>query len=500
MSIIPSSVSLLDRVATSHGVTCRLTIMVNGVSQGTIPYVAGGTPSTGASGSSTTDNTGPTITLDTTNAQMSQLTFTYVDPTGDLIPGFTDGSGPLQPTGVEIKAESGLVDMITGDVTWFPAGVFGVSEVDGSHGTGDNTDVGPVFTATCYDRSQTVSASIFTDSFDIAAGTEAGEAIMLILGQQAPWISAAMTNFAPTDFTVAEQQFAPDDDPWQASQQIAQSAGMVLYFDYQGILVMKPVPTANNEPVSLIIQEGALNLYNALQTTISNSPGYNGVTVVSTDVNLTAAVQATAWDSNPASPTYYLGPYRMRPAPSVSLDNIETVEQALAAAQGLLPQTLGLTRQAVVSMIPFPSLNPYDLVYLGSAALKVGEALIVSGITMPLDYSQLASVTLVPIGSPTSQISPLSGPGAAGYGNIGSGPELFSGPSIFDLPTLGGGLGSRFGLGGFLGLDIARRVIWEGPGGVWQNAKGLYGWAAGFMETDAEGDLVDVGEIAEDAL
>jgi len=431
---------------------------------------------------------GGTVTIDATAENIRTCSFSCLDPTGVLTPVDPDG-GKLMPDGTEIHIFAGyLLDDIDSDVTLFSQGIFRLGEVDVVSGSASGAP-GPVLNITGTDRSIRISSNLFTDAFAIAAGTTVPQAILDIIAQQASWCTAV--SIVNSTATVAAQAYQPGDDPWQAIQEVAASAGLLAYFDRDGVLRVINDPSANpTKPTALFI-DGAASTVTSVTRVTNNSPGYNGVIVTGQSLSGSSAViSGSAFDSDPQSSTYYLGPYGSVPAPPVQASTVTDNASAAAMAKALLPQVLGLTRQVVVDTVPCFWLDAYDLIYVANAATQTKEVLILEQATIPLDYSQLAAVTGVPLGSPISQFDGLSNaPSVAAYAPTSGGAFNYNtatGTYTYGTST-GGGFGGFGGLGGlgggglfggggfFNGGNVVSRVLRRGNGGytVKRDAQGI---------------------------
>ena len=409
---------------------------------------------------------GGTVTLDATAENLRTCSFSCLDPNGVLTPLDPDG-GQLMPDGTEVQIYAGYLFEDT--TTLFSQGIFRLTEVDTVSGSTSGSP-GPVLNVTGTDRSIRISTNLFADAFAIAAGTNVATAVLDILAQQASWCT--QVSIVNTSATVAAQAYQPGDDPWQAIQEVCASAGLLAYFDRDGILRVINDPSANpTKPTALFI-DGAANTVTSVTRVTSNSPGYNGVIVTGQSLSGSSAViSGSAYDANPQSPTYYLGPYGMVPAPPVQASTVTDNTSAAAMAHALLPQVLGLTRQVVVDTVPCFWLDAYDLIYVANVATQTKEVLILEQATVPLDYSQLEAVTGVPLGTPISQFDGLSNaPSVAAYAPTSTGAVNYNpttGTYTYGTSTSSGGIGGLggFGTGGFGGFGIFGGGFGGGGGG-----------------------------------
>lgn len=418
--------------------------------------------------------TGGTITVDTTAQQMRTCSFQCLDPDGVLTPTET-GGGILEPIGVEVAIEVGF--LINGTPVLYPQGVFQVTECDTATGAGGGTAgilPGPILTVTGSDRSLRISAALFDDTFTIPQGTAVTDAINLILASQAPWVTTAIT---PTSFQVAQQIYAPGDDPWTAILNLATAAGMVAYFDPLGVLVVRTDPAVAGSPTALALAGGPECLLADITVAVSNSPGYNGIIVVGTSASTGAPVSGFAYDMDPNSPLYALGTYGKRPAPPVQVSSPIEADQCTAMAQVLLPQVLGLTRTIAMDMLPTPFLDAYDLCTVDFPIVGANGTYIVQSMVVPMDYSTLQTLTVVPLGTPITQLE-AGGISVAQFASGGSAYIYSPFTNSYSFVPYGqtgtpAGNGGAFGAGGLAGLlglpghGIGWGVLWNG-GRWWQ--------------------------------
>lgn len=426
---------------------------------------------------------GGTVTLDITAANLRTCTFQTIDPSGLI-------QAILQPTGVELLIEKGFI--INGSPVLYPQGVFGVTELDVAAGAGGNVDPGKVLTIDGTDRSARISAAEFDDTFTTGDSYTVPQCIEQVLRSQAPW---CQSNVEPSDFIPTQQIYAPGDDPWQAILSICQAAGMVAYFDANGILVVRSNPGATAKPAVVAIQDGPGNFANSITNIVTSDPGYNGVIVVGTNPTNNDPIPAAAYDMDPQSPTYALGPYGKRPAPPVTISTVTAVGQAQIIANALLPQVLGLTRTVAMDIVPLPFLDAYDLVYVQNALAQVNGTFLLQLATISLDFSVLDNITVVPLGTNIDQLLNNKGPSDAQFaptsGLFAGGASFIFKPFTNDFTfTPFSSNGTKVGLpnlpgGGLINPNFPGS-IWSG-GRIFHKLRGDGGW----FERDAEDDVED---------
>lgn len=388
-----TAVSLPARLPVSHRTTTRLTLLTKGN-----PVLALPGPLVAANSSGSASSvTGGTIAMDTTSTVGRTATFSIVDPTGQLVPGI---SAFLEPAGNEVLIEYG-VDLGNGVFTYYPAATVGIVTADvvdtlpSGTTTGSTAGtVGPVMTLTCSDRSQVIGASSVVSTYQTADGIDTTTAIYQLISQAVPWLPGFAYRLQTTGFPLPSQIVAVGANPWTTAQGWAASAGYRLYIDASAHIVLEPAVPAG-VPVR-VYARGVGQILAGISLAWDASQAFNGVTVIGSYPG-SIPVQATAWDVNPGSPTYYLGPFGPRPAPPLTSSTAQTVSQCLAAAQALLPSVLGLSRSLTITTIPDPTVREYDTVIVNSPQDGVSGMWQVRSFTLPLDYTALMAQVLVPV-------------------------------------------------------------------------------------------------------
>lgn len=274
-----------------------------------------------------------------------------VDPTGALVP--TISAGYFSPlSNNELRLSVGI--MVDGAAEYVPQGVF---HLEGAK-TSDTTE-GLTITLSAYDRARRYSRArrLTPKVFDAAAATPISTAIASLLTDAIP--GTVVLGDTPV-YTTPSQTLDTGGDPWEFSRALAESMGYELFFDRYGNCILQAIPDPNAAgPPDWVYAEGVGALL-SVERDQSNSNVFNGVLVTgSNPSNATPVRSAMTWDTEPTSPTYYLGPYGQVPDFWQS-DKIGTVDQANAAATGRLNRNKQLTEKVTFSIIPNPAIDPGD--------------------------------------------------------------------------------------------------------------------------------------------
>jgi hypothetical protein len=347
------------------------------------------------------------VDADRTASVRRRLSMTCTDPLGELTP---ERAGDiLTPYGTELRPYMGVI-YDDGEIEVCALGVFRLSTVtliddsgtgtaSGGSATSGGSSVrqvggasgGLTITMDAYDLSRTVSRDKFTTPYTIAEGTNVIQAIKSILSRTFPDLSYDAMG---SNLTVAPTQvFDAGEDPWAVAQGLAMSLGAELYFNILGNVTIEPstdIRSLTAADFEYIEGEGSTML--GVEKIFSDEPGYNGVVVIGeSPADDLPPVTATAWDSDPHSLTYHLGPYGEVPM-FLQDQLVKTTEEAQAMANAVLSNILGFVNQLNVDALTNPAFECGDVVRIVRARSKIADYFVVDAFTVP--FSALDSQTL----------------------------------------------------------------------------------------------------------
>lgn len=331
------------------------------------------------------------VKVDRTAAVRRSGSFTLVDPTGSLTP--LDSTSPLAPFGSIIKPYRGVkytTGALAGSTEVVPLGIMRISQ---SHVT-DTGDGLQGISVDCYDLSRTMSRDKFTVPYGVDQGTNIIAAIIALIKRSFPdaqfdAISSSITTAAPLSFNTG-------DDPWQdMTDNLAVAAGVEVYQNVDGTWKVAPPSDVNSlpAPVWQFVEGPGCQLIEA-DLMLTDDPGYNGV-ILTTDStgDATAPIRSEVWDNDPASPTYYLGPYDDVPY-FVNNSTVTTQADADAAALAQLNLILGVQSQLSITAMVNPALDAGDTVLVQRARDGINAKYAVDGLTIPMSASGTMAVTV----------------------------------------------------------------------------------------------------------
>jgi hypothetical protein len=303
-----------------------------------------------------------------------------IDPLGIFVPEGT--SGILTPFGTEVRPYRG-VEYADGTIEVYPLGVFRLARVTLTESSSSAANSGVRIALEMYDRSRTIARDKFTNVYTVPSGTNILTAIKLILGRT--FADLEYDSITTPLATTAPQVYDTSDDPWQAVTKLAASIGCEIYFDTEGRVVIAPPTDIDALPApDFTYIEGKRSTMMDLQSVFSDEPGFNGVIVTGESPgDEKPPVRAEAWDNEPSSPTYRLGPYGEVPM-FITDSNVKTTADAQKMADSLLKQQIGFAAQLTITSWVNPTLEAGDVVEVQRPKMNVAGLYVVDSFNVPL--------------------------------------------------------------------------------------------------------------------
>lgn len=242
------------------------------------------------------------------------------------------------------------------------------------------------------DQSRQVSRNTWQDVYYIPANTNYAVAIQEIVDNRLPGLQY---NFQSTPFVTPKIVLGTQlgNDPWQDAQDLATAIGFELFFDAAGICTLREVPDPATTQSVWTFTDGANPTIAQLDRTLTDQTTYNYVICYGESVDNTEPVQAVAFDDDPNSPTYYLGPYGIVSTTFQSA-MITTTAQAQAAANALLLAVKGASENVALTVVPNPALEPGDVVTVEVSDAKITGTFLVNDIQTPLSAGEGQTLTV----------------------------------------------------------------------------------------------------------
>lgn len=230
-----------------------------------------------------------------------------------------------------------------------------ISRGDGQTGGGTSIKVHVT------DLSRAIKRNVWQQPFTIPSGMNYGLAAQAMvlnrLPSQTAFSIATTTRVTP----LLVYGLSQGGDPWQDIQELAQAIGFEAFFDAKGVFVFRPVPDPRlGSPVWAFSEDSVLMVAEA-QRELSDEQTFNDIVVIGQSTSSQNPVSAEAFDNDPSSPTYILGPYG-RVTQRLTFNQIITADQAQDAANATLYNSLGAAETVTITVVPMPALEPGDVI------------------------------------------------------------------------------------------------------------------------------------------
>lgn len=282
----------------------------------------------------------------------------------------------------------GMIDKVTVTTS---VGAFGSGSSSGAPNSsgviskgGGQSGGGTAIKVHVTDLSRAIKRNVWQQPFTVAGGTNYGTAAQQMVVNRLPdqtvfaISSTTRTTGGPLIFGLQQ-----GGDPWQDIMELAQAIGFEAFFDAKGVFVFRPVPDPRiGDPVWTFGDPSNPQIVEASRE-LSDEQTFNDIVVIGQATASANAVSAEAFDNNPASPTYILGPYN-RVTQRLTFTNIFAQDQAQAAANATLYNSLGAADTVTITVVPMPALEPGDIVKIVSSNINVNGTYMVNSMTISL--------------------------------------------------------------------------------------------------------------------
>jgi hypothetical protein len=293
----------------------------------------------------------------------------------------TDASSPLAPFGEEIRLERGIYDE-NGVAEMVSIAIVRIEQVH-VQDSGEDLQI----QVTGLDRAATIIDTKFETPHQIASGTNAMDAIETLLIEANPLVE---TDFPTTGHTTPLLVAQEGDSHWSVAQGLAKWLGAELYFDGDGIAVVRTVSQVVGPPV-LTLAEGEGGLLVEVDANWDREQAFNRVIVTGENASLGVLPRGVATDNDPQSPTYYFGPFGAK-SMFWSSDMVTTSAQAGVAAEALLAKNLGIGKTVNFGAVVHPALEPLDAITIARERAGISaETLTVDSLDIPLSTDGVMS-------------------------------------------------------------------------------------------------------------
>lgn len=322
------------------------------------------------------------VQVDATRAVRRNGSCTLADPDSIYQPLTT--ANAVAPYGTEFVIRQRFVGA-RGPTDWQSLGTFTIQKPE-------TNDDGIITTQLMGDdRSAKVAEARLIAPYTVEAGTNVATAIQTLISSRVSGLTYA---FASTSATTPLLVLNEQDDPWQRAQEMASSAGLELYFDPDGVCTLRvpPDPASPLAVPAVVYADGEDSILTQVGVQLDTSDSYSHAVFIGEGPDNQAPVRADAYDDDPASPTYYLGPFGDKPVflrtQIVSPDPALAASQAVQSAQSLLNRKRGGFMRVTFQGVPIPTLEGSDLVRATRPESGVDQLLVLDSFSFSSDLAE----------------------------------------------------------------------------------------------------------------
>lgn len=259
----------------------------------------------------------------------------------------------------EVVVKSGL-KYANGETELIPQGTFMIWSAQIDYEQGD------VITLELYDRAKYLAQTNLIKMYD-ASGQTATAAIQALVTMGMP--TATTVTFSPSlPIITLPGGTTYDGTNLEAILDLAEMLGAEFYFNTSGVPICKPktfLSAATLPSASVFTADtGDDGVLIELGRTTSREGVNNGVGVYGgTSDSATPQVFAEVYDLNPASKTYWNGPFG-KAFKRIDRPELLTNADCQAAAQAELDRSIGSASHSNFQILPHPGLEPGDIITL----------------------------------------------------------------------------------------------------------------------------------------
>jgi hypothetical protein len=249
---------------------------------------------------------------------------------------------------------------------------------------GGQTGGGTTIIVHVTDLSRAIKRNVWQEPYTLAAGLNYADAAKAMVLDRLP----SQKNFSLSSTTrvlpdVVVYGMNQGGDPWQDIMELAAAIGFETYFDPSGVFVFRPVPDPTTGDPVWEFNEDSNPLVSEVSRELSDEQTFNHIVVIGQSTSTSNAVNAEAFDDNPNSPTYILGPYGSV-SERLTFSLIVTSDQAQDAANAILNNSIGASDTATITVVPHPALEPGDIIKIKIGNVNVDGNYMINSMTTSL--------------------------------------------------------------------------------------------------------------------
>lgn len=236
------------------------------------------------------------------------------------------------------------------------------------------------------DLSRAISRNVWQQPYIVPGNISYSEAVEAMVRDRLPGHEGFSITSVPQICPVLVYGLQQGSDPWQDIRELAQAVGCEAYFDPAGTFVFRPVPDPRMLPPVWTFDDNVNPVVVKALRELSDEQTFNYVVVKGESTASANPVAAIAFDDDPSSPTYIYGPYGSV-VEYVTMPQILTRDQAQAAANAILANSLGSSDKVTLTGVPMPALEPGDIVRVVSSDVHASGVYSINQVTTPLSQA-----------------------------------------------------------------------------------------------------------------
>ncbi|PZG14416.1 DUF5047 domain-containing protein [Micromonospora craterilacus] len=255
---------------------------------------------------------------------------------------------PLAPYGNELHLRRGI-KFSSGRTEWVSLGYHRIDSPKQ-----DEVPNGPI-RLTAQDRMAGLKDAQLVAARQYLTGSTVGSVLEHLVREVYP--AAVIEWDDETPSTTLRRSLMVEQDRHAFLAELVTAHGKIWYWDHRGVLVIKGV-SPSTSPV-YTVSHGAGGVLVRLSRELSRDGVRNACVAVGEGADTVVPARAVVIDNDPASPTFFYGPFGQVPE-FFSSPFIVDNGQARVAAAAILARSLGLPYSVDFSMVPNPALEPWD--------------------------------------------------------------------------------------------------------------------------------------------
>ena len=239
------------------------------------------------------------------------------------------------------------------------------------------------------DLSRRIQRAAWITPYVITAGTDIATAWdALIRNRWADADTTVVTSVADTTGAQIVYGDKPKADPWADARKLGSQLGAESYVGPEGKFILADIPDPNAQPISAVYHastDGSPVPLLGVERRLDADKGYSAVAV---DSNRSGAtnLRSVAYDDDPASPTYYAGPYGL--VPLFVASNAGSQARIDAQATRYMDRRKAASDAITLELVANPAHEERDVIQVVDPVTRVDALYRLDGFTMPLGAAE----------------------------------------------------------------------------------------------------------------